>query len=59
MKKEVKKVEKMKYCSPSLTVNCLVMEYSIAAGSATVNTNEPNITDWTDQGTVGDGVSEF
>jgi len=59
MRDELKKTKKMNYVPPMIKVNQLTMEYSIAAGSAVVNPSQPDVTDWDDKGTVGDGISEF
>ncbi|MEH7888720.1 hypothetical protein [Elizabethkingia meningoseptica] len=64
-KEQLKQTNKKQYSSPELNVDTVIMEHSIAAQSATVNItgdagiNQPAITDWTDKGTIGDGISEF
>lgn len=64
-KDEQQLIEKRDYLPPELRVEVVIMEYSLAAQSAAVNitggaaNNQPDITDWTDQGTTGDGTAEF
>ncbi|WP_407478126.1 hypothetical protein [Elizabethkingia anophelis] len=67
MKSEKKERELIlkEYVSPELEVSWIEMEQGIAAQSANVNisggtaANTPDAQDWTDQGTLGDGNTEF